>query len=148
MEFTGTDKNKFLVLYCSSLWLVAENCSKNKIRNFFSFPVSVFSCVSFCFSFFFFFFNCSIFCTKAGPSPCARKKRSLGAQQPRSQSSSAIPDVTSPVKLVGKNSRYRTRFQVSSWIARPGLGTRLDLLSFPLALPPFGCVCNQAYYIW
>ena len=33
--------------------------------------------------------------------------------QPRSQSSSAISDVTSPVKLVGKI-RYRARFQASS----------------------------------
>ena len=33
--------------------------------------------------------------------------------QPRSQSSSAISDVTSPVKLVGKI-RYRSRFQASS----------------------------------
>ena len=57
-----------------------------------------FSC--FCFSFFFFQFF--FFCTKAGPSPCAPKTRSLGAQQPRSQSSLAISDVTSPVKLVGK----------------------------------------------
>ena len=54
------------------------------------------------FLFFFFFFNFSFFCTKAGPSPCAPKTRSLGAQQPRSQSSLAISDVTSPVKLVGK----------------------------------------------
>ena len=35
-----------------------------------------------------------------------------GFDQPRSQSSSAIPDVTSLVKLVGKI-RYRTRFQAS-----------------------------------
>ena len=34
--------------------------------------------------------------------------------QPHSQSSSVILDVTSPVKLVGKMSRYRARFQASS----------------------------------
>ena len=46
----------------------------------------------------------------------------IAFSQPRSQSSSAISDVTSPVKLVGKvrreccnvSSRYRTRFQASS----------------------------------
>ena len=73
---------------------------KTKLGFFFSFPVSVFSC--FFSVFLFFFFNFSFFCTKAGPSPCAPKTRSLGAQQPRSQSSLAISDVTSPVKLVGK----------------------------------------------
>ena len=40
----------------------------------------------------------------------------LESTQPRCQSSSAISDVTSPVKLVGKirRGRYRTRFQASS----------------------------------
>ena len=38
-------------------------------------------------------------------------KTKLNARQPRSQSSSAISDVTSPVKLVGK---IRTQFQDSS----------------------------------
>ena len=51
--------------------------------------------------------------------------------QPRSQSFSAISDVTSPVKLVGKIRRglYRTRFQGSSVtrVARTRLGTRLGL---------------------
>ena len=42
--------------------------------------------------------------------------RSTEILQPRSQSSSAISDVTSPVKLVGKIrlGRYRARFQASS----------------------------------
>ena len=38
-------------------------------------------------------------------------RSSVGSDQPRSQSSSAISDVTSPVKLVGK---IRTQFQASS----------------------------------
>ena len=38
-------------------------------------------------------------------------RSSVGSDQPRSQSSSAISDVTSPVKLVEK---IRTRFQASS----------------------------------
>ena len=37
-----------------------------------------------------------------------------GSEQSRSQSSSAISDRTSPVKLVGENSLYRTLFQASS----------------------------------
>ena len=39
------------------------------------------------------------------------QSKQLGQIQPRSQSSSAISDVTSSVKLVGK---VRTRFQASS----------------------------------
>ena len=64
----------------------------------------------------------------------------VGKTQPRSQSSSAISDVTSPVKLVGK---IRSRFQASSYnsdsVNWPGyeaggdpllfcLGTRLALV--------------------
>ena len=41
----------------------------------------------------------------------SRRVVSPGTNQPRSQSSSAISDVTSPVKLVGK---VRTRLQASS----------------------------------
>ena len=41
----------------------------------------------------------------------SRRVVSQGTNQSRSQSSSAISDVTSPVKLVGK---VRTRFQASS----------------------------------
>ena len=40
-------------------------------------------------------------------------KEKIDIGQPRSQSYSAISDVTSPVKLVGKI-RYRARFQASS----------------------------------
>ena len=40
--------------------------------------------------------------------------RKQGGYQPRSQSSSAISDVTSPVKLVGKIRPGRARFQASS----------------------------------
>ena len=43
-----------------------------------------------------------------------------GMRQPRSQSSSAISDVTSPVKLVGKP-------PLVTRIARTGLGTRLGI---------------------
>ena len=39
-------------------------------------------------------------------------RAAVGETQPRSQSSSAISDVTSPVKLVGK---IRSRFQASSY---------------------------------
>ena len=73
---------------------------KTKLGFFFLFLFLFFMLFS-CFSFFF-FLQFFFFCTKAGPSPCAPKTRSLGAQQPRSQSSLAISDVTSPVKLVGK----------------------------------------------
>ena len=51
--------------------------------------------------------------------------------QPRSQSSSAISDVTSSVKFVGKNRRGRDAIALGSMphlvtrIARTGLGTRL-----------------------
>ena len=48
--------------------------------------------------------------------------------QPRSQSSSAISDVTSPVKLVGKVRRaiaLGSKLPPVTWIARSGQGTRL-----------------------
>ena len=47
--------------------------------------------------------------------------------QPRSQSSSAISDVTSPVKLVGKIRAIALGFKppLATRIARTGLGTRL-----------------------
>ena len=45
-------------------------------------------------------------------------------QQPRSQSSSAISDVTSPVKLVGKIA-LGSKLPLVTRIARTGLGTRL-----------------------
>ena len=55
--------------------------------------------------------------------------------QPRSQSSSAISDVTSPVKLVGKIrlGRYRaialgSKPPLVTRIARTGLGTRLRMI--------------------
>ena len=45
-------------------------------------------------------------------------------QQPRSQSSSVISDVTSPVKLVGKIA-LGSKLPLVTRIARTGLGTRL-----------------------
>ena len=47
------------------------------------------------------------------------------ATQPRSQSSSAISDVTSPVKLVGKI-RLGSKPPLVTRIARTGLGMRLQ----------------------
>ena len=53
--------------------------------------------------------------------------------QPSSQSSSAISDVTSPVKLVGKI-RLSSKPPLVTRIARTGLGTRLMILnSFTVA---------------
>ena len=53
--------------------------------------------------------------------------------QPRSQSSSAISDVTSPVKLVGKI-RLNSKPPLVTRIVRTGLGTRLMIFnSFTVA---------------
>ena len=143
---------EFLVLYCSSLWLVAENCSKNKIGNFFFLFLFLFSHAFFLF-FCFFFFSIFLFLYKSWPLPLRTQDEEYGG--PTASFPVILGDFGCDVTCKTcwensprKNSRYRTRFEASSWIARPGLGTRLDLLLFPLALPPFGCVCNQAYYIW
>ena len=119
---------------------------KTKLGFFFSFPVSVFSC--FFPVFLLFFFQFFFFLYKSWPLPLRTQDEESGG-----------PTASFPVVLGNfgcdvtcqacrENSPYRTRFQASSWIVRPGLGTRLDLLLFPLTLPPFGCVCNKAYYIW
>ena len=48
--------------------------------------------------------------------------------QPRSQSSLVISDVTSPVKLVGKESiALGSKLPLVTRIVRTGLGTRLDI---------------------
>ena len=49
------------------------------------------------------------------PSFFHRSTMQMAVSQPRAQASSAISDVTSPVKLVGKirRVRYRIRFQAS-----------------------------------
>ena len=136
---------EFLVLYCSSLWLVPETCSKNKIGIFFLFLFlffMLFSCFSSSFFFQFFFFL-----YKSWPLPQRTQDEESGG--PTASFPVVLGDFGCDVtcQACRENSRYRTRFQASSWIVRPGLGTRLDLLLFPLTLPPFGCVCDQAYYI-
>ena len=54
----------------------------------------------------------------------------LHKSQPRSQSSLMISDVTSPVKLVGKfaqdASRYRARFQASSYRLHKSMSFRME----------------------
>ena len=70
--------------------------------------------------------------------------------QPRSQSSSAISDVTSPVKLVGKIRPGRPRAialgskpPVVTRIARTGLGTSLEMYHFPDALYNVSLIQNN-----
>ena len=70
--------------------------------------------------------------------------------QPRSQSSSAISDVTSSVKLVRRIrlSRYRARFQASSCYSDsanwPGYEAVRDVLSVPVKVNNTGSVANVA----
>ena len=54
-------------------------------------------------------------------------RSSVGSDQPRSQSSSAISDVTSPVKLVGKICAIAlgSKPPLVTRIARTGLGARM-----------------------
>ena len=70
--------------------------------------------------------------------------------QSRSQSSSAISDVTSSVKLVGKTclSHYRARLQASSCYSDssnwPGYEAVRDVLSVPIKVNNTGSVANVA----
>ena len=106
---------------------------KTKLGFFFFLFLFLFFMLFSCFSFFF-FLQFFFFCTKAGPSPCAPKTRSLGAQQPRSQSSLAISDVTSPVKLVGK-------------IRAIALGSKLPLGYCDLAwVRGWTCFCFRSHF--
>ena len=97
---------------------------------------------------FFFFFSIFLFLYKSWSLPLRTQDEESGG--PTASFPVVLGDFGCDVtcQACRENSRYRTRFQASSWIVRPGLGTRLDLLLFPLTLPPFGCVCNKAYYIW
>ena len=61
------------------------------------------------------------------------ERQNVPVFQPRSQSSSAISDMTSPVKFVGKNGKIRRAIALGSKpllvtrIARTALGTRLPV---------------------